>query len=63
MYQCSATSTGPEIAQRFKDAYTQQLDMDTRQLGKHVCIVGIDEAGLTPENKQALKSLHDYLGM
>jgi hypothetical protein len=62
MYQCSATSSGPEIASRFADAYTQQTDLEIRQPGKHICIVGVDEAGLTPENRQALKSLHDYLG-
>ena len=61
-YQCSTTSSGPEIGARFKDAYARQNDLDTRQYGKHVCVVGVDEAGLTPENRQALKSLHDYLG-
>lgn len=61
MYQCSASSTGPELAARFHDAYVQQAYLDTQQLGKHICIVGVDEAGLPPENRQALKSLHDIL--
>eukprot|EP01039_Chlorochromonas_danica_P009047 gene9047-9983_t len=61
MYQCSASSTGPELAARFHDAYVQQAYLDTQQLGKHICIVGVDEAGLPPENRQALKSVHDVL--
>jgi hypothetical protein len=61
MYQCSATSTGPELVAKFQDAYIQQIDLEVRQPGKHICIVGVDEAGLVPENRQALKSLHDNL--
>ncbi|RYH29184.1 hypothetical protein EON65_09410 [archaeon] len=62
MYQCSRSSTGPEIASRFLEAKEHQKDLDSRQPGKHVCIVGLDEAGLPPENRQALKSIHDDLG-
>jgi hypothetical protein len=63
MYGCSAASTSAELSARFKDAHAQQRDFDMRQNGRHVCIVGIDEAGLTPENRQVLKALHDYLDM
>jgi hypothetical protein len=62
MYQCSVTSTGQEIASRFKDAALQQEILEQQQPGKHLVSVGVDEAGLTPENRQALKSLHDILG-
>jgi hypothetical protein len=63
MYQCSTSSTGPEIAARFRDALSQQRELEERQPGRHLCIVGFDEAGLIPENRQALKSMHDFLDM
>jgi hypothetical protein len=63
MYQCSTSSTGPEIAARFRDALNHQRDLEERQPGRHICIVGFDEAGLVPENRQALKSMHDFLDM
>lgn len=62
MYQCSRSSTGAEIASRFIEAKEHQKDLDSRQPGKHICIVGLDEAGLPPENRQVLKSIHDDLG-
>jgi hypothetical protein len=62
-YQCSSSSTGPEIAARFHEALVEQEHNDSVQPGKHICVVGVDEAGLIPENRQALKSLHDFLDM
>ena len=63
MYGCSASSTSAELSARFKDAHLQQADLEKRQFGRHMCVVGIDEAGLTPENRMVLKALHDYLDM
>lgn len=62
MYQCSVASTGPEIAAVFHDAHLKQEYFEAQQPGRNVCLVGLDEAGLTPENRQALKSTHDFLG-
>ena len=67
-YQCSVDSTGPKIKVKVDDVLRQQRDInerddDAKQPNSHVCILGIDEAGLIPENRQALKSLHDYLDM
>lgn len=62
-YQCSVTSTGPEIAAVCDGARWRQQQLDAQQPGKHICLLGLDEAGLTPENRQALKSLHDHLDM
>lgn len=60
-YQCSISSTGLELAAVYKDAYTKQEHLETQQKEKHACLLGIDETGLIPENRQALKSLHDFL--
>ena len=60
-YQCSGLSSGPELAKVFANAHTQQLDDEERYRDKYITIVGVDEAGLVPENRQALKSLHDFL--
>jgi hemicentin len=62
-YQCSVTSTGPEIAAVCDVARWRQKQLDAQQPDKHICLLGLDEAGLTPENRQALKSLHDHLDM
>jgi hypothetical protein len=62
-YQCSVASTGPEIAAVCSGAHLKQRHLDEQQYGRHVCLLGLDEAGLTPENRQALKSLHDFLDM
>ena len=62
-YQCSVASTGPEIAAVCSGAHLKQRHLDEQQSGRHVCLLGLDEAGLTPENRQALKSLHDFLDM
>ena len=62
-YQCSVASTGPEIAAVCSSAHLKQRYLDDQQSGRHVCLLGLDEAGLTPENRQALKSLHDFLDM
>lgn len=62
-YQCSVASTGPEIAAVCSGAHLKQRHLDEQQAGRHVCLLGLDEAGLTPENRQALKSLHDFLDM
>jgi DNA polymerase III delta prime subunit len=61
-YQCSIQSTGPEIAAVFNDAHMKQEFFEAQQPGRNLCLVGLDEAGLTPENRQALKSTHDFLG-
>jgi DNA polymerase III delta prime subunit len=61
-YQCSIQSTGPEIAAVFNDAHLKQEFFEAQQPGRNLCLVGLDEAGLSPENRQALKSTHDFLG-
>jgi hypothetical protein len=62
-YQCSSTSTGAEIEARYKYASNEQRqhDLDPSQRDRHICMLGIDEAGLVPENRQAMKSMHDAL--
>ena len=62
-YQCSIASSGQEIAAVCSGAHLTQQRLDEQQPGRHVCLLGLDEAGLTPENRQALKSLHDFLDM
>jgi hypothetical protein len=62
-YQCSVASSGQEIAAVCSSAHLTQERLDEQQPGRHVCLLGLDEAGLTPENRQALKSLHDFLDM
>ena len=62
-YQCSVASTGPEIAAICEGAIVKQQHLDSQQPKRNICVLGIDEAGLTPENRQALKSLHDFLDM
>jgi hypothetical protein len=61
MYQCSIASTGPEVAAVYSDTHMKQEHLEAQQPGRHICLLGMDEAGLTPENRQALKSLHDFL--
>ena len=62
-YQCSSESTSLELSIQFQRALKQQQQQDSyeRERGKHICVVSIDEAGLPPERRQALKALHDWL--
>ena len=62
-YQCSVASTGTEIAAVCSGAHIKQEHLDSQSPNRNICLLGIDEAGLTPENRQALKSLHDFLDM
>lgn len=62
-YQCSVASTGAEIAAVCCGAHVKQEHLESQQPKRNICLLGIDEAGLTPENRQALKSLHDFLDM
>ena len=62
-YQCSVASTGTEIAAVCSGAHIKQEHLELQSPKRSICMLGIDEAGLTPENRQALKSLHDYLDM
>ena len=59
--QCSSSSSGPEIAAKYSDAITLQKNYDRSDRGTRLVVLGFDEAGLVPENRQALKSLHDVL--
>ena len=62
-YQCSSKSSSVEVSIQFQRALKQQQQQDSyeRERGKHICVVSIDEAGLPPERRQALKALHDWL--
>jgi hemicentin len=54
-YQCSKSSTSNEIAFVFKCALQRQFN------SKSQCLVFMDEAGLTEEEKESLKVLHYLL--
>lgn len=55
-YQCSAWTTASGISNFLEDCYNiQKVLRDT------LVLAGFDEAGLVPENRQALKTMHDIL--
>jgi hypothetical protein len=60
-YQCSEKSTAAEIADVFRRAVQRQRYSDKWTPGVYAVAVSLDEAGLPPERRQALKSTHDYL--
>ena len=60
-YQCSETSTAKEIKDVFERAARRQRNEDKYRSGAYAVVVSLDEAGLPPERRQALKSAHDPL--
>lgn len=62
-YQCSEASTATEIADVFRRAVARQRNADQWTPGVYTVAVSLDEAGLPPERRQALKSAHDPLDL
>ena len=57
-YQCTKASTSTEVASVFRKAIERQRKVDST---KQKCLVVLDEAGLTEEEKESLKVLHYFL--
>lgn len=60
-YQCSEYSTAKEIEAVFRYAMENQDKFEAAHMTSEFCVVFLDEAGLPPSEKHALKVIHHYL--